>query len=224
MIRLFTGKQCRHRTLPTKLWYFRRGIRSNVWDQRQSAFYVDKVCCWISKTDQRYLMKRKFKQWWSTIPPISTKPTIISPLHLLNTKKDHDIWRSKFRSWLGTGTQNVAGLNWIMESQFSPLNDWISNCNVQTNDINLHTFSSYYILMLSFNAKSQIKKYGYFSFNLSSFLHSDDKTAISLITIQCNVDLTIPRHILESRVIKYVFSNLIYLICWGYIRMYWIWK
>jgi hypothetical protein len=26
------------------------------------------------------IMKRKFKQWWSTIPPISTKPTITSHL------------------------------------------------------------------------------------------------------------------------------------------------
>jgi len=28
----------------------------------------------------------KFKQWWSTIPPISTKRTITSRLHSLNTK------------------------------------------------------------------------------------------------------------------------------------------
>jgi len=32
-------------------------------------------------------MKRKFKQWWSTIPPISTKRKKISPkLYSLNTK------------------------------------------------------------------------------------------------------------------------------------------
>jgi hypothetical protein len=32
-------------------------------------------------------MKRKYKQWWSTIQPISTKLTITSHLNLLNTKK-----------------------------------------------------------------------------------------------------------------------------------------
>jgi hypothetical protein len=32
-------------------------------------------------------MKRKFKQWWLTIPTISTKWTITSHLNSLNTKK-----------------------------------------------------------------------------------------------------------------------------------------
>ena len=32
-------------------------------------------------------MKRKFKQWWSTIPPILTKRTITYHLNSLNTKK-----------------------------------------------------------------------------------------------------------------------------------------
>jgi hypothetical protein len=32
-------------------------------------------------------MKRNFKQYWSTIPPISTKQTITSLLKQLNTKK-----------------------------------------------------------------------------------------------------------------------------------------
>jgi len=32
-------------------------------------------------------MKRKYKQWWSIIPPISTKRKITSHLHSLNTKK-----------------------------------------------------------------------------------------------------------------------------------------
>jgi len=35
-------------------------------------------------------MKRKFKQSWSTIPPISTKQTITSQLNSLNTKNKHD--------------------------------------------------------------------------------------------------------------------------------------
>ena len=105
-------------------------------------------------------------------------------LFTYSTQKDHHIWRSKFRSWLGTGTQNVAGLNWLMGSPSYPLNDCISNCNAYTTK--RYKSASYYILMLSFNATSQIKieKFGYFSFNLSSFLHSGDKTAISLLL--CN--------------------------------------
>jgi hypothetical protein len=38
-------------------------------------------------------MKRKFKQWWSTIPPISTKLTIyyhLSPQIIEHKKKHHD--------------------------------------------------------------------------------------------------------------------------------------
>jgi len=31
-------------------------------------------------------MKRKFKQWWSSIPPLSTERKITSHLHSLNTK------------------------------------------------------------------------------------------------------------------------------------------
>jgi len=50
-------------------------------------------------------MKRKFKQWWSSIPPISTKWAIT---FLLNwtpwTQKDHDVCHWESRSWLGTGT------------------------------------------------------------------------------------------------------------------------
>jgi len=34
-----------------------------------------------------YFMKRKLKQWWSTIPPISTKRTSISNLKSLNMKR-----------------------------------------------------------------------------------------------------------------------------------------
>jgi hypothetical protein len=38
----------------------------------------------ISQID---IMKRKLKQWWSTIPPISTKRTSISHLNWFSTKK-----------------------------------------------------------------------------------------------------------------------------------------
>jgi hypothetical protein len=36
-------------------------------------------------------MKRKFKQCWSTIPPVSTKQTITSRIKSLNIKKDHGV-------------------------------------------------------------------------------------------------------------------------------------
>jgi len=40
-------------------------------------------------------MKRKFKQWWSTIRPISTKRTITSHLGVMN------IWRCfKYVNWM----------------------------------------------------------------------------------------------------------------------------
>jgi hypothetical protein len=35
------------------------------------------------------IMKRKFKQWWSTIQPISTKQTITSDLHLGGYKPNY---------------------------------------------------------------------------------------------------------------------------------------
>jgi hypothetical protein len=37
------------------------------------------------------VMKRKFKEWWLTIPPISTKRTTTFHLKSLNRKKDKDI-------------------------------------------------------------------------------------------------------------------------------------
>jgi len=36
--------------------------------------------------------EKKFKQWWSTIPPKSTKWTTTSHLKQLNTNKHHEIW------------------------------------------------------------------------------------------------------------------------------------
>ena len=60
-------------------------------------------------------MKRKFKQWWSTIPIVSTNQTITSLLNSLNTTKyDITIW--KCMSWLG-GHNNVVSVKELMESQ-----------------------------------------------------------------------------------------------------------
>jgi len=64
-----------------------------------------------------FVMKRKLKQWWSTIPPILTKQTTTSQLKPSNTKKDH--YRHK----------NVAG---SMESQ--PLHEFsYNNCSIGLN-------------------------------------------------------------------------------------------
>jgi hypothetical protein len=48
------------------------------------------------------IMKRKVKQWWSSITSISTKGTITSHPNWTHwTLKDRGIWRWKSRSWLG---------------------------------------------------------------------------------------------------------------------------
>jgi hypothetical protein len=55
-------------------------------------------------------MKRKIKQWWSIIPPISTKQTITSVPNSLNTKMTtiYDVGNSYPGLVQNT---NVAGLN-----------------------------------------------------------------------------------------------------------------
>jgi len=55
------------------------------------------------------IMKRKFKQCWSTIPAISTKQRITLQHR---TQKDHEMWGWKSRSWFGTGTRKVWGCQW----------------------------------------------------------------------------------------------------------------
>jgi len=41
------------------------------------------------------------------------------PPLIIEQNKDHKIWHLKSRAWLGTGKQNVAGLNHLMGSQLS---------------------------------------------------------------------------------------------------------
>ena len=62
------------------------------------------------------LWKVSWKQWWSTIPPISTKQATTSHLNSLNTKKTmtNDIWNPGPLHW--TGTKNMAGLNRLLLS------------------------------------------------------------------------------------------------------------
>ena len=70
--------------------------------------------CGIMITFQIVIMKRKFKQWWSTIPPISTKWTITS--HLKHTKSPL-IRRWISRSWFRIGT-NMGG--WTSKWDLNP--------------------------------------------------------------------------------------------------------
>ena len=70
-------------------------------------------------------MKRKFRKWWSTILPISTKQTITSHLNSLNTKKKRGITTYDIGNpdpGLGH-TQKCGGV------KPSPLDNWISNGN-----------------------------------------------------------------------------------------------
>jgi len=43
----------------------------------------------LSVDEFMMIMRRQFKQWWSTFTPISTKRTIASHLDSLNTKRPH---------------------------------------------------------------------------------------------------------------------------------------
>jgi hypothetical protein len=45
----------------------------------------------MGKLNDLTLWKKKLKQYWSTIPLVSTKLTITSYLNSLNTEKDYDI-------------------------------------------------------------------------------------------------------------------------------------
>jgi hypothetical protein len=87
------------------------------------------------------IMKRTFKQWWSSFPLILTKWTII--FHLIWTRwtqKNHDIWRWKSKTWLGTGTnmEHRSGVEYrercnivtsVTPGVFSDLTSWhLSRC------------------------------------------------------------------------------------------------
>ena len=77
------------------------------------------------------IMKRKFKQWWSTIPPISTKQAFTSDLNTLNMKKRlvtmiYDVRNPGPGLWQ---VHIVGGLYHLMGSPPSPFDNWISNCN-----------------------------------------------------------------------------------------------
>jgi hypothetical protein len=86
------------------------------------------------------IMKRKIKQWLSTIPPISTKRKIISHLKSLSIKKTlpYDVENIGRYIWICGGVNQI---NWI--SHLRSLNMWpLTAKQVNTNDkTKLHTFT-----------------------------------------------------------------------------------
>jgi len=73
-------------------------------------------------------MKRKFKQWWSSIPPISTKQTITPrPYWTLNTKRPRYM-RLEMQVLVLDKHNNMAELNRLMGSQPSRSTRLFENC------------------------------------------------------------------------------------------------
>jgi hypothetical protein len=99
----------------------------NSWRMWSKNGKVSMFSLYISSLKSPIVIYRKLKHWWSPIPPKSTKRTIISQLNSLNARKaDHDIWRWKSRTWLGTCKHPL-----LMRSQPSPLDNRISNVKWQ---------------------------------------------------------------------------------------------
>jgi hypothetical protein len=69
-------------------------------------------------------MKRKFKQFWSTILPTSTKQTVTAHLDSLYIKKRQHMTLG-IQVLTSDRHKNVVGLNQLMGSQLSPFDDWI---------------------------------------------------------------------------------------------------
>jgi hypothetical protein len=77
-------------------------------------------------------------QWW-TVLDIRSCLIWLSFVILINThwsqKKDYDIWHWKFSFGLGQAHTNMTGLNQLLWSKPSPLDNWIFNSNTYiTND------------------------------------------------------------------------------------------
>ena len=73
---------------------------------------LEHLVSFIYRFKVQWIWREILKQWWLTIPPISTKQTITSHLETLNTRTIMMAWEWKSRSWLGTGTKMWQGL-WI---------------------------------------------------------------------------------------------------------------
>ena len=72
-----------------------------------------------------YFMKRKFKQWWSSIPQISTKWTIICHLNWTSWTQKKTAYDVRINVLAWDRHKNVVTLNWFIGSQLS--NTYITN-------------------------------------------------------------------------------------------------
>ena len=78
-------------------------------------------------------INKTFKQWWSTIPPVSTKQTITSHINSLSTKKTVAYYVSGNQGpglWQAHKCDRVKLVNWIPNLI---CDNWISNDNTDIN-------------------------------------------------------------------------------------------
>jgi len=90
-------------------FYFMPLQHKLCWGEGGILFYYFHLSVLASAHVSPYrIMKRKFKQWWSTIPTISTKQTTISHFKSLSIEKKTMTRHLKSMSWLGTGTKTFS--------------------------------------------------------------------------------------------------------------------
>ena len=108
-----------------------------AWDKVKTITYTHLI--------NLYCEGKQFKQWRSTIPPISTKRTITSHLNSLHIQKTHDIWHWNPCHGLGQ-TQNFGGVKPVY--RIPPLHNGFSNGSVLVNKIQQETlpYTCIYIL------------------------------------------------------------------------------
>ena len=88
------------------------------------------ICCLIHWDNLKQIMKRMYKQWWSTIPLISTKWIITSHLnHWIKKTTTYDMGNPGPDLGQAQKCGWVTLVNGLMGSQPSPSDNWISNNN-----------------------------------------------------------------------------------------------
>ena len=98
--------------------------------------YPEKTTDQPQVTDKLYHITLYWVQWWSTIPPISTKRTITSDLKSLNIIKTtkYTIWHWKSRSYTLGQAQKCGGVTLVNEIPTPPsLLIFISLTTIQIN-------------------------------------------------------------------------------------------
>ena len=128
------------------------------------------------------IRKRKFKQWWSTIPLILTTRTTTSHLKPLITKNTTTY-----------GDGNVAEINRIMGSQGFPFDNWISidntdiskNISFNHNVVLTKTCNKCSTSVLSFRKSwfSIFKIWNYFGDSFDKSCHENIKPCTSLYDV-----------------------------------------